>query len=240
MGPSQDRKTTEFGEDQVDEAIRQQMSGAFPLRHRSEPTLEQIRPAIVRARRGGQMRAAAGWASAAAIIVGVVAVTASQLRHGDPLVEAGPVNSGEDQQVEQFDTATGSSRGRIGQAPATTAGEGTIAPADRAPSSASSDTTSNLPSSAITSTTHAVSTLTTSEVTPPTTLEGECGVIYYRLEGQVLTLVDTSAPSGVSIDVENFGPEEIEVHFDRPSGSDCEYSVHITDGQVVTETEFDS
>lgn len=125
------------------------------------------------------------------------------------------------------DAEAGSEAGDASEADAEVTTPSTT-PEAGASSVGSTGTTSSTTASSSTTTT----TRTASTAPPPTTLESECGFLYYRFDGARLELVSVDPrPRHADVDVRSSGPTVISVSIE---GGDehCDLELTIVDGRV--------
>jgi hypothetical protein len=245
-----------FEEEETDRVLRQRFDAVFPVGDSSLEVLDEIRPAVTRARRRYVAQRAVSFSVAASLLLGVGAVAVDQLVSPDGgSVFAGPAESGEDDGANPdggetsalplpMPSADGS--GPDGGASSLTASGASSKDLDdptTTADSASGDATD--PSASLTtSQTTAVSTgpgssdspatTTTTPSTTATSLQGSCGYLTYAIDGyQSISLVSAVATGPFPVRAEAEGPETIKVTFDG-AGTQCDLEVKYADGQLVT------
>jgi cytoskeletal protein RodZ len=185
---------------------------------------------------------AAAWIAATAISIAIAAAAVGSVRSqvtdaptalgspevvalasaAPPEVEPGPPSSGEPGAQSPATTTAGAP-----PSPATT----TTAPVAAATGATNAE--------AETSTTRAPSASPTTQTsvspasTQAKTYDTDGGWIRIVIDGELVSFATAQPKTGWSVDVENEGPEEVKIHFERNDDSDeIEFSAKVEDGEV--------
>jgi hypothetical protein len=248
--------------DSGDDLVRDRLRNSIPLRAESASALDELRPRMVRARtRRRRAQAVASVVGAGAIVLGGLLLAG---RIGDTATEldvAGlpdgskAVVDGEDQ-TPVAPPSTTDVDGPVEEAsesqqPAPTEIESTtVAPAitvapttsgSKSTATTSEVVTTDQPNTTEPETTTSQATTTTAPSTTTSVqaseiVETPCGTLEVEIVGSGIGLIATNPNPGMSVDVKNAGPEQLEVSFEG-EGQHCEVIVENRDGEVWSEVD---
>ncbi|MGI9595602.1 MAG: hypothetical protein ACR2QK_05560 [Acidimicrobiales bacterium] len=224
-------------DDGFDDHLRAQFLRAFPSGEDPVRVLDEMTPALGRARRVHRTKQAVMAVAASVLLVGGVGLAADRfgVLSDDTMTVAGdpenvtdpPTDDGPDTPLAVTGTT---SQGRT-ESDQTTVPAGTSSVVDTTTSTVETTTTGGP------TTTSTDQPSSTGVGSPSTTIiESVCGSIAVSVVGQSANLIESLPAGGYSADEKSTGPNSIEVSFEG-GGEHCELKAEMRDGRLEVERE---
>ena len=233
--------------DDFDDHLRSRLFDAVGPSADADSVLDDLRPALTRARRAAWLRTGAAGlvlvlgtsGAAAAVLTTVDDGPESVVVATAPAMTTGSITS----PMSEPTTTTAETSVMSSPPPSTaTSSASTVGTTSSRPTETTHDadptTTSNTadPTTTTSSASSAPSEPTTTERPSTSSIESVCGSIVVSVVGEVIELVRSLADDGYEIDEKSSGPESVEVSFES-STNHCEIKAEVRDGELWTDVD---